>query len=68
VAKVKDVVESQRQDSLLLPKGDVYGNMTKAERYVNAIRHIQHHAAQLGLRLQLLTGQELDWVSKAYEG
>jgi hypothetical protein len=26
------------------------------------IRHIQHHAAQLGLRIQQITGKELKWI------
>ncbi|NQT60488.1 MAG: DinB family protein [Bacteroidetes bacterium] len=35
---------------------------TRAELYIYVTRHVQHHAAQLGLRVQLITGKELDWV------
>ena len=49
---------------MLEPKSDVWKNMTKIERYLNSIRHIQHHAAQLGLRLQFITGKEMDWLSR----
>jgi len=34
----------------------------RLELYVYLTRHIQHHAAQLGLRVQLSTGTELRWV------
>jgi hypothetical protein len=65
--KISLVIEGEASANLLVPKSDIYGNMTRCERYVNAIRHIQHHAAQLGLRLQYLDGRELDWISRAYE-
>ena len=29
-------------------------------------RHIQHHAAQLGLRLQLRSGVEMRWKSSGF--
>ena len=35
---------------------------TRAELSIQVTRHVQHHAAQLGLRVQLITGKELDWV------
>jgi len=34
---------------------------TRLELHLYSLRHIQHHAAQLGLRLQLLTGKEMPW-------
>ncbi len=34
---------------------------TRLELHLYSLRHIQHHAAQLGLRLQLITGKELPW-------
>lgn len=41
--------------------------LSRLELYIYLIRHIQHHAAQLGLRVQGLTGKELDWVSAGGE-
>ena len=61
------MIESKSNENLLIKNSDIYKNMTKAERYVNAIRHIQHHAAQLGLRLQNMNGQEMNWISRGYE-
>lgn len=34
----------------------------KLEHQINNIRHLQHHAAQLGDRLRSATGQGLDWT------
>ena len=65
--KVVSVVEAKPDDELIVPNSDIRKNMTKFERYVNAIRHLQHHAAQLGLRLQYATGKEMDWISRGYE-
>jgi len=64
VEKIKQVIELKNSDDLLIPNSDIYKNMTKSERYINAIRHIQHHSAQLGLRIQYINGQEMDWISK----
>ena len=66
VKKIKSVIESKNEQILLLKNMDVYKNMTKVERYINAIRHIQHHAAQLGFRIQNLGGKEMDWISRGY--
>ena len=65
--KVVDVIETKTRADLEAPNADIYGNMTKLERYVNCIRHVQHHAAQLGLRLQYITGKEMEWISRGYE-
>ena len=62
--KIEMVIGSKSNEELLLLNSDFYRSMTKSERYINAIRHIQHHAAQLGLRIQFLNGQEMNWISK----
>lgn len=62
--KVEAIIKDKTLEDMLEPKSDVRKNMTKIERYLNLIRHIQHHAAQLGLRLQSITGKEMDWVSR----
>jgi hypothetical protein len=67
VHKIKEVIKSKTNDELLVQNSDIYKNMTKAERLINAIRHTQHHAAQLGLRLQYLSGTEMAWISRGYQ-
>ena len=66
IAKVEEMAKTGTNGDLLLENSDVYRNMTKLERYVNAIRHAQHHTAQLGLRLQFLTEHEMEWISRGY--
>jgi hypothetical protein len=46
-----------------LYKKSNYKNMTIIEALIEIIRHIQHHAAQLGLRVQQITGKELEWIN-----
>jgi len=65
-AKVTSVIEAKTYEELIIPNSDVRKNMTKLERYINTIRHTQHHAAQLGLRLQFITGKEMEWTSRGY--
>ena len=65
--RVVEVIETQTRTDLEVPNADIYRNMTKLERYVNCIRHVQHHTAQLGLRLQYITGTEMEWISRGYE-
>ena len=65
--RVVEVVEPQTLADLTAPNADIDRNMTRFERYVNGIRHVQHHAAQLGLRLQGITGTEMEWISRGYE-
>ena len=40
---------------------------SKLELHIYSIRHIQHHSAQLGLRLQMLTGKEMAWFSSGWK-
>jgi hypothetical protein len=42
-------------------------NMTHLELSIYNTRHVQHHAAQLGLRIQQITKQELQWISSGYD-
>jgi len=67
IVKVENMAKVKTNDEMLIEKSDIYKSMTKLERYVNAIRHTQHHAAQLGLRLQFLHNNEMEWISRGYE-
>jgi hypothetical protein len=60
--KIRLAIESEDEESLSGNSGFEHKNMTRAELYVSLIRHIQHHAAQLGLRVQRITGRELSWI------
>jgi hypothetical protein len=67
INKVEVKIKQKTLENLLEPKSDVWKKMTKVERYLNIIRHIQHHAGQLGLRLQFITGKEMEWVSRGID-
>jgi len=60
--KIELKMVNKSDEELLIPNSDYYRNMTKMERYINCIRHTQHHAAQLGFRLQLITGKMMEWI------
>jgi hypothetical protein len=62
--KCDRVVGAETEESLFGPSGFDGRPPTRLELHIYNIRHIQHHAAQLGLRLQHITGRELDWVKR----
>jgi hypothetical protein len=65
IKKIEQQIGRHTNDDLIVSNNDFYKTMTKLERYINCIRHTQHHVAQLGFRLQLLTKKEMDWIGKA---
>jgi hypothetical protein len=64
VKKVQAIMDKNLED-IIKTKSDVTKTMSKIERYINSIRHIQHHSAQLGLRLQYLNGKEMEWIGRS---
>ena len=66
-AKCEATLQADDLESLLGPSGFSFKPFTRAELYIYLIRHIQHHAAQLGLRLQRITGNELQWISSGWK-
>ena len=44
-----------------------FRNRTVLEVVIDNTRHVQHHAAQLGLRVQQITGKCLQWVAWGWE-
>ncbi|PKL12818.1 MAG: hypothetical protein CVV52_08560 [Spirochaetae bacterium HGW-Spirochaetae-8] len=63
LGKVATVLSSETEITLAAASGISFRKGCRAELHVYNIRHIQHHAAQLGLRLQLLTNKEMPWFS-----
>lgn len=60
--KALDVVAAETMESLSSGHGFERRPPTRAELHVSNIRHIQHHAAQLSLRLRIDQGVEVPWV------
>jgi hypothetical protein len=63
LAKVDAMLETESLESLARDSGIDFRHCNRMELYIYGERHIQHHAAQLGLRIQQITGQELKWFS-----
>jgi hypothetical protein len=59
--RIDEYFAKLEDNDLLAESG--HNKMKNMELLIYGIRHIQHHAAQLGLRIQQVTGKELDWVS-----
>ena len=62
--KARDVMQTESEESLGGASGFHWRNTTRAENHIYNIRHIQHHAAQLGLRNQLRGGAPLKWIGQ----
>jgi hypothetical protein len=59
--KTEETFNSLKEDELYQQCREK--EMPRLELAINTIRHVQHHAAQLGLRIQGLTGKELRYLS-----
>jgi hypothetical protein len=64
--KASEVIASETADSLNARSGFEWQKFSRAEVHVQNIRHIQHHAAQLSLRLRLDAGQDIPWVGSGW--
>ncbi|MDP3180052.1 MAG: DinB family protein [Spirochaetaceae bacterium] len=66
LAKGREEIAKESEESLRGASGFSFRKFSRLELYVYLIRHIQHHAAQLGLRLQKEAGRELSWVGSGW--
>jgi hypothetical protein len=62
-SKVDSMLETESLESLTGESGIDFRHCNRMEVYIYGERHIQHHAAQLGLRIQQASGKEMMWVS-----
>jgi len=65
--KARETIARESADTLAGPSGFHWRKCSRAELHVYNIRHIQHHAAQLGLRLRLDTEIDIPWVGHAWK-
>lgn len=65
-AKSSRVVTSETEQTLTSRCGFSRRDCSRAELHVLNIRHIQHHTAQLSLKLKLDTGKGVDWVGSGW--
>ncbi len=64
--KAERVIAAETADSLAGPSGFARRNVTRAELHVYNMRHVQHHAAQLSLRLRLDAKIDVPWVGSGW--
>jgi hypothetical protein len=64
--KAVEAIAGETLESLLAPCGFERRSFSRAELYVYSTRHIQHHAAQLSLRLRLDHGVEIPWIGTGW--
>jgi len=64
--KVAAVVPAETEESLRAHCGFERRRSTRAELHVFTIRHIQHHAAQLILRLRVDAGVDVPWLESGW--
>jgi len=64
--KARRVIAAETADSLEGRCGFQRRAFSRAELYVYSIRHIQHHAAQLSLRLRIDSNQAIPWIGSGW--
>ncbi len=62
--KVERVLAKSTESALVSDSGFQGRDLSRLALHIYNIRHIQHHAAQLGLRNQLAGGKPLAWKSR----
>lgn len=62
--KAETVVNGQTEDDFMEIADFSWQEITRSELHTYNIRHIQHHAAQLIMRLRLDTNIDIGWVKK----
>jgi len=64
--KAAQAIAAETADTLAAHCGFTRRPVSRAELYVYGIRHIQHHAAQLSLRLRLDGNADIPWVGTGW--
>lgn len=64
--KATDVIAAETEDSLTAKCGFPWRQFSRGELDVYNIRHIQHHAAQLSLRLRIDSGVDIPWFGSGW--
>ncbi len=65
--KASATIAAETAQTLMGPSGFDRRTFSRAELHVYNIRHIQHHAAQLSLRLRLDAEQAIPWIGSGWK-
>ena len=66
-SKAGTTIAAETEQSLGAPARFARKNFSRGELHLNNIRHIQHHAAQMILRLRLDTDVDIPWIGTGWE-
>lgn len=66
-AKAEAVVAAETEDDLNGPSGFERRDFSRAEMHTVNIRHINHHAAQLSMRLRLDAHVDIPWLGSGWQ-
>jgi hypothetical protein len=64
--KAVEVITAETEEMLCAPAEFLRRRFSRAELHVYNIRHIQHHAAQMIMRLRLDTDVDVPWISSGW--
>ena len=64
--KAIEAIASETADSLTAPAEFKRRAFSRAELHVYNMRHVQHHVAQLSLRLRLDAGEDIPWIGSGW--
>jgi hypothetical protein len=64
--KASETIALETAESLTAPACFARRCFSRAELHVYNIRHVQHHAAQLSLRLRLDSQQDIPWIGSGW--
>lgn len=64
--KASDTISSETAESLTARAAFPRRTFSRSELHVYNMRHIQHHAAQLSLRLRLDAAQDIPWIGSGW--
>jgi hypothetical protein len=65
-SKASQAIAAETAESLAAPCGFGRKTFSRAELHVYNIRHIQHHAAQLSLRLRIDFREDIPWIGSGW--
>lgn len=65
--KATTLIAAETEESLQGPSGFDWKQYNRAELHLTSIRHLQHHAAQLSLRLRIDFDEDVPWVGSGWQ-
>jgi hypothetical protein len=65
--KAAATIAAESDETFAAPANFAHKNFSRAELHLNNIRHIQHHAAQMIMRLRLDSDVDIAWIAAGWK-